>query len=59
MEAGGEGEREVMGEERSNLFCGTRRKSAVISEGSQASPVRPSVKGSLKVNALGWLEAEG
>jgi hypothetical protein len=36
---------------------GERRRSVVMSEGSQASPVRPSVKRRVKLKTLGWLEA--
>jgi hypothetical protein len=34
-----------------------RRKSIVSLEGSQASPVRPSDKGSVEVKTLEWIEA--
>ena len=33
------------------------RKGIILLEGSQASPVRPDDKSSVKVKALGWLEA--
>jgi hypothetical protein len=32
-------------------------KSITLSEGSQASPVRPSDKGNVAVKTLGWLVA--
>jgi hypothetical protein len=38
-------------------FIVGRDKEHCLSEGSQASPARPSDKGSVKVKALGWLEA--
>jgi hypothetical protein len=33
------------------------KKSILFLEGSQASPARPSDKGSVEVKTLGWLEA--
>jgi hypothetical protein len=44
---------------RGNLFVveGGERKCMILSEDSQASPSRPSDKGSMEVKTLGCLEA--
>jgi hypothetical protein len=44
----------VIGEGR-DADC-VERKSTFVSDGSQASPVRRSDKGSMKVKTLRWLE---
>jgi hypothetical protein len=43
----------VMAEMRYIILDG--RKSPILLEGSQASPARPSDKGSVEVKTLGWL----
>jgi hypothetical protein len=48
-----EREREKSWEKRETL-CFRERKSIVLSEGSQAWPVRPSDEGSMEVKTLGW-----
>jgi hypothetical protein len=42
---------------RERYFIEGREKEHRLLEGSQASPALPSDKSTVKVNALGWLEA--
>jgi hypothetical protein len=48
VKSGGKSERQfIVGKEKEHSLL----------EGSQASPARPSYKGSVKMKTLGWLEA--
>jgi hypothetical protein len=49
------GERGRYGINNGDFIIG-REEDMVFLEGSQASPARPSGKGSVEVKALGWLE---
>jgi hypothetical protein len=44
-----------MGKSVRHFIVGVGRKRIILLEGSQASLVRPSVRGSVKVKTLRWL----